>query len=66
MAAPSQWTPKVNRHVSYRTSGGRRRPAVITGIVSGTTVNLRVGHHAAPETYASVTYGKGATHYLPQ
>jgi hypothetical protein len=55
------WKPKINRHVTYmqrKTIGGntnyvKPRAAVITGIVSGTTVNVRVGHHS--ETYASVT-----------
>lgn len=57
------WTPKVGRHVSYRTTGGKRRPGIITAIVSGTTVSFRVGHHAVPETYASKTPGKAADHY---
>ena len=65
MAVPNQWKRKVNRHVSYRTAGGRRRPGIITSVGAGSAVNLRVGHHAVPETYTNISYGKGAGLYRP-
>jgi len=34
---------KVNRHVGYRRSG-KTRPAVITAVGAGTSINLRVVH----------------------
>jgi hypothetical protein len=46
------WLPKVNRHVSYRTSTGRVRPGTITAYTPGDpevptvdTIDIRVGHH---------------------
>jgi hypothetical protein len=65
MPVPNQWKPKINRHVSYRTAGGKRRPGIITALPGGTNVTIRVGHHAVPETYANVPYGKGAGQYRP-
>jgi len=55
------WKPKVNRHMTVlvqKTVGGnanyvKRRPAVITAIVSGTTVNGRTKHVGI--THSSVT-----------
>jgi len=40
-------TPKVNRTVTYYDASGKPKPAVTTGVVSGTTVNLRIGHPTA-------------------
>lgn len=46
------YTPKVGHHVGYLTSGGKLRPAIVTGVTSATVVDLRVGHHS--ETYTAV------------
>lgn len=51
------WTAQVNGHVQvFYVSGSKIkvRPAIITGIVAGQTVNVRVGHKGGPQTFASL------------
>lgn len=40
------YTPKINRHVTYITAGGKLKPATITAVTSPTVVNLRIMHTA--------------------
>lgn len=42
----------INRTVTYVTSTGALKPAIITGLGAGDLVNLRIGHHG--ETYTDV------------
>jgi hypothetical protein len=49
------WVPQVNAHVQvFYVSGSKVkvRPGVVTGIVAGNTVNVRVGHSG--QTFASL------------
>jgi hypothetical protein len=51
------WTAQVNGHIQiFYVSGSKIkvRPGVITGIVSGQTVNARVGHFTPTQTFASL------------
>ena len=36
------FTPKVGKHVTYYTASGEPQPATITGVTSGTVVDLRI------------------------
>ena len=47
-------TPTINRTVTYYNTSGLPKPGVITGVVSGTTVNLRIEHVA---TQVSIVLG---------
>jgi len=50
------WTAVVNNHVQVMYVSGSKikvRPGVVTGIVSGQTVNVRVGH-AGAQTFAAL------------
>lgn len=38
------YTPKVNRHVTWITASGKKKPATITAVTNSTTVNLRIMH----------------------
>jgi hypothetical protein len=52
------WVPQVNGHVQvFYVSGSKIkvRPGVITGIVVGDTVNVRIGHFTPTQTFASLT-----------
>jgi len=49
------WTAVVNNHVQVMYVSGSKikvRPGIITGIVAGQTVNVRVGH--AGQTFSSL------------
>jgi hypothetical protein len=38
------WSPKVGRHVRYKTAAGKWKPCVITNVDSPTQLDLRIGH----------------------
>lgn len=46
------YTPKVNKHVTYFDAACKPRPATITGVTSGTVVDVRIGHSG--ETHAGI------------
>ena len=51
------WLPQVNNHIQiFYVSGSKIkvRPGTITSIVSGNTVNARVGHFTPTQTFASL------------
>jgi hypothetical protein len=65
------WLPKVNRHVSYRTSTGRVRPGTITAYTPGDpevptvdTIDIRVGHHG--ETHTGLIRDVTSTFWVDQ
>lgn len=52
------WLPQVNGHVQvFYVSGSKVkvRPGVITAIVSGNTVDVRIGRFSPTQTFASLT-----------
>lgn len=38
------YTPKINKHVTWITAAGKKKPATITAVTNSTTVNLRIVH----------------------
>lgn len=63
------WRPKVNRHVSYRTSTGRVRPGTITALTPATEtepdiVDIRVAHHG--ETHTGLIRDVTSTFWVDQ
>lgn len=49
------WVARVGGFVRYRNAAGRVRGAIITGVTSQTTLNLRIGNGATKATITGAT-----------